>query len=128
MTKVTFSRVIIDDNFASPPWENEAGFWPSRDKSAPGYVPPEQFDEQQAIAEARRDAWNRGDIQGIGVVARATITIPYGRDWVELTIDSLGLWGLYSDDGDEYLMEVYEEEKSGLIAMLETLRSFEVTT
>jgi hypothetical protein len=67
MTKVTISRVIIVDESAPPPWENDEGF---------GHVSPHQFDEQQAIAEARRDAWNNGSLQGIGVVAR------FCGDWI----------------------------------------------
>ena len=40
---------------------------------------------------------------------------------------SPGLWGIESDSGEQYFEEVYREERAILIAMLASLKSFEIT-
>ncbi len=80
--------------------------------------------------EARLAAWRNDEWHFLGIRARATIRIPYGINpdcWITSEVLSPGLWGIESDSGDPYFEEVYREERAVLIAMLASLKSFDIT-
>ena len=118
VVSVEFSRVLQADDTTGHPEEQDAGFWPSKDPDAAGYVLPENFDSEMRKAKARMRRFNRGDWYYCGVVCRATVHVPIGgNSFTVYTIDSAGLWGIESDAGD-YLDEVYREEESNLRSQL----------
>lgn len=124
---VTISRVLLDDDRGDMPDEHVEGFWPSHDPEAAGFVEPANFDDEQAKAEQRMRDFNDGEWRFVGVIARATIKIPYGADFIVSTLDSPGLWGVESDSGDDYLNEAFGDERATLLEMLESLRGFTVS-
>jgi hypothetical protein len=74
--------------------------------------------------EARFNAWRKGDWHFVGVRAKATIKFPYGANsdsWTTAELLSPGLWGVESDSGDQYLREVYQDEREILAGMLDSL-------
>jgi hypothetical protein len=77
----------------------------------------------QTEFEDRRQQYRDGDFYFIGIRASIEIQIPSksGGYWNLQTIQSPGLWGIESDSADDYLSEVFKEEKAVLIEMLETL-------
>ena len=118
---INWMRILKTDDTSDKPDERDEGFWPSRRKSAAGYVDPENFDAEMAKAKARMQAWEDGDWYYVGVIARATIHIPIGGNSFRIMeVESSGLWGIESDAG-EYLNEVYAEEKAELMHQLKTL-------
>jgi hypothetical protein len=79
--------------------------------------------------QARLDAWRDGQWHFLGVRARATIKIPHGINpqcWITSELLSPGLWGIESDSGDAYFRQVFQEEREILIAMLASMRTYEV--
>ena len=79
--------------------------------------------------QARLDAWRNGEWHFVGIRARATIKIPHGINphcWITSELLSPGLWGIESDSGDEYFLQVYQEEREVLIGMLASLRTYQV--
>jgi hypothetical protein len=114
---IKWSMETPHDDTVDRPDERDEGFWPSTDPDSPGYVgknPKRPFADQQADATERMAAWERGDWEFVGVIARADIMLPIGGGSFRLfTIRSAGLWGIESDSPD-YLREVYEEEKDSL--------------
>ena len=63
--------------------------------------------------QARLDAWRNGEWHFVGVRARAIIKIPHGMNpqcWITSGLLSPGLWGIESDSGDEYFLQVYQED------------------
>lgn len=59
----------------------------------------------------RAESFNRGDWQMVGVRAKTTLLIPQPQGgFVTQTITSPGLWGIESDSGRDYFMEVGKEE------------------
>ncbi len=71
----------------------------------PSYLEQEGFEDR--LAE-----YHNGDFVYIGV--RAAVQI---HDWTKgahVTVESAGLWGIESDSGREYLMEVGREELDAL--------------
>ena len=80
--------------------------------------------------ETRMKAWLAGDWHFLGIRARATIKIPHGSNpdcRITSELLSPGLWGIESDSGDEYFQEVYRDERTLLIDMLQSLKTFELT-
>ena len=121
---IRWERVIMPDDRDMRPDTHGEGFWPSRDESAPGYVPPDQFDREQAKAEHRMESFDRGEWEYVGVIARAHISVPIGGgSFTTYRIDSPGLWGIESDAGD-YLDDVFAEEKAQLLDNLAALGKF----
>jgi len=118
-TRIQFERVERPDDYAPPPWESDEGFWPSLDPDAPGYVPPHAYDSEMEKAQARHDAYVRGVWHMVGVIARAVVSVPIGGgSFATYTLESPGLWGVESDSGEEYLNEIFEEEKRALLAAM----------
>lgn len=66
---------------------------------------------------ARMEAYNRGDWQMLGIIAKAEIISPQG---VIQTVRSGGLWGIESDASAEYMAEVETEQLAELRAELES--------
>jgi hypothetical protein len=118
---ITFERVTLPDETAGRPDEMDEGFWPSRDPNAAGYVLPENFDAEQARAQARMKAFDAGEWEYVGVIARAHIAVPIGGgSFTTFQVESAGLWGVESDAG-EYLDSVFKEEKAALVRQLKAL-------
>ncbi len=65
----------------------------------------------------RMEGYNRGDWWMVGIWAEAAVVIHN----VVQTISSGGLWGVESDAGRDYHLEVANEEVASLRAILETL-------
>ena len=85
--------------------------------------------DYRAEDEARLTAWRRDEWHFLGIRARATIKVPYGINpdcWITSELLSPGLWGIESDSGDRYFQEVYREERAILIAMLASLKTFDI--
>lgn len=125
---IKWKRKLIDDDSGDMPDDNNDGFWPSLDPDEAGYIGDDptdvtgekqqaRFEEQQAEAQARYDAF--GDSWNfVGVVAVAHISIPIGGgSFATYTLQSPGLWGVESDAGD-YLETVYEDQKAELLSHL----------
>src|SRR5262245_57773741 len=121
---IQWEQLEAHDDSSDAPDQMQDGFWPSRDENDAGYVPPEKYDEQQALAEARMKGWREGDWHYIGVIARAHITVPIGgSSFTCFTMDSAGLWGIESDAG-EYLKQVFEEKKEELLQNMAKIGAF----
>jgi hypothetical protein len=109
------------DDTSDRPDERDEGFWPSHDKDAAGYVLPENFDEQQRIAEERMRAWENDEWEYIGVVAVARVWIPIGNgSYCFHDFRSAGIWGIESDCKD-YVEEQFAEQKAELSDQLKVL-------
>lgn len=67
----------------------------------------------------RFNAWTRGDWGFIGVRAKATIYLPIGCGaFTVCKMTSPGVWGIESDSGEDFLAEIFEQEKAGLKAAM----------
>ena len=89
-----------------------------------------QDPDYRADDEARLKAWRYGEWHFVGIRAWATIKIPHGSNpdcRITSQLLSPGLWGIESDSGDEYFEEVYRDERTLLIDMLQSLKTFELT-
>lgn len=117
--KIKLSREIVVDecpdlSFLEQEWKEE----------------PES--ERAKILEHQTErlaAFNRGDWHMVGVRCKADILIPHGHNpdcWIMSSMTSPGLWGVESDSGEEYLNEVYQQERAELRGMLESLKSVEI--
>lgn len=118
---VEWEKVVIDDEDAGPPDEKNEGFWPSQDPDDAGYVEPDQFEEQQRIAEERMRRYNADQWCYVGVRAKASIMIVKNGVGFMTEIESAGLWGIESDSELSYFDEVFEEEKETLKDYLKLL-------
>lgn len=103
--KITIARVLLDDPDSDP-----------SDKlfNAPG-------EETEDLA--RQNVFLREEWWYVGVIARATIAVPYGKDFITMTIDSPGLWGVESDSGEDYIAQIFAEERATLVEMLNSLKT-----
>lgn len=103
---VCVATVYVDDS-GDRPDVRDAGFWPSRDESAAGYVLPENFDIEQAKAERVMAAWENDEWFYCGVavtVSRADVQLTGQYDHA--------LWGVecnYPDSDNSYLTSVANE-------------------
>lgn len=80
--------------------------------------------------EARFNAWRKGDWHFVGVRAKATIKFPYGSNpdcWITSELLSPGLWSIESDSGDDFIRQVYDEEREILAGMLASLKTCDFT-
>lgn len=100
--QVTITRELVPDDNADASYLDQVGF-------------------EERLQDARE-----GRFGFVGVRAVAEIRIPFGADWITIKISSPGLWGIEDDSGEEYLAEVFAEERATLIEMLQSLYSFEV--
>lgn len=97
VSKKDFDRQVIPDSSPDPSYLEQDGF-------------------EERLAEYRR-----GEFGYVGVRASVELPIPYGKDAIQQTISSPGLWGIESDSGDEYFGEVFKEESDLLAYMLEEM-------
>lgn len=98
---------IKRDDCGDKPDQRDDGFWPSRDPKAAGYVLPENFDAQQAIAERVMKAWQNDEWFYCGVC----VVIAYQDVQLTGTYDH-ALWGVecnYPDSDNSYLLETANE-------------------
>jgi hypothetical protein len=80
--------------------------------------------------KARLKAWRNNDWYFLKIRAKAAIKISHGTNlecWITSELLSPGLWGIESDSDNEYLQQVYREERQILIAMLASLKTYNVT-
>jgi hypothetical protein len=123
--RIEWSRVVVDDDNQPRPDEAQDGFWPSENPDDAGYVGPmssEEFTKHYERAKARMRAWENDEWNWIGVRARATIHVPIGGgSFTTYHLLSPGLWGVESDSGEEYLNEIFEDEKASLMAHLRSI-------
>jgi len=82
----------------------------------PDEDPDTSYLDQDEFAD-RREAYQRGDFNFVGVRAEAEIVV----DGIVQIITSGGLWGIESDSGDAYIAEVAGEEYADLRRILKTL-------
>lgn len=73
-------------------------------------------DNKRDFARAEKIA--SGDIQFVGIVAKAEILVPLGDHWISQQVRSGGLWGIESDSGEEYFEEVGKEQVAELKEIL----------
>jgi hypothetical protein len=122
---IEWTPVHVTDSDCGRPDDNDEGFWPSLDRTAPGWIgdnPERSYDEQMEAARERMAAFERGDWGYIGVRARAALAIPIGQGCSRLmTVESAGLWGIESDSDSEYLASVFADEQEQLKDELQTL-------
>jgi hypothetical protein len=107
----TCVATIHHDDCGDKPDQRDDGFWPSRDKTAAGYVLPENFDVEQAKAENIMRAWKNDEWFYCGVV------VTVSRADVELARESL--WGVecnYPDSDNSYVTGVAGEVLSEALA------------
>jgi hypothetical protein len=89
-----------------------------------------QDPDYRARDQARLDAWRNDEWHFVGIRAKATIKIPHGSNpdcWITSELLSPGLWGIESHSGDQYFQEVCQDEREILIAMIASLKTFEIT-
>ena len=81
---------------------------------------------EQDEYQDRLKEYKRGMFGFVGVQAVATISVPYGRDWIITHLRSPGIWGVENDSGEDHLNDIFSDEKAVLITMLEALHDFEI--
>lgn len=66
----------------------------------------------------RMAAYRRGDWHFIGIRAKAIVWVSHGvfGYCTNYALESVGLYGIESDSGEEYLQEVFKEECDSLLA------------
>lgn len=121
---IRWEMKFIPEEHSDRPDENDDGFWPSRNPKDAGYIGARskaEFDRQMASAKQRMADWEAGEWFYGGVVAVAHLLIPIGGGSFRImTLESAGLWGIESDSED-YHKDVFEQEKSNLLAELTKL-------
>lgn len=98
---------IYRDDCSDAPDREDEGFWPSKDETAAGYVLPEKFDEQQAMAERVMAAWKNDEWFYVGVA----VVVSYKGIALTGQYEN-ALWRVecnYPDSDNAYLMEVANE-------------------
>lgn len=107
---ITYTATIHRDDDRGRPDERDEGFWPSLDRSAPGWIgdnPPKPFDQQMAECEAVMVRYKAGKMVYCGVIVTAQ------KAHVELLNEyRFALWGVHINwpHGDNsYLLTVANE-------------------
>lgn len=103
----TATATLHYDDCNDSPDERQDGFWPSHDPNDAGYVLPENFDKQQAIAEKVMRAWKNDEWHYFGVA----VTIEkQGIELVDRYEHAVcGIEGNYPDGDNTYFREVANE-------------------
>ena len=88
-------------------------------ETLPDPCPDTSYLEQDGFEERLRQA-NNGDFGFMGVRASCTVLIGIGHKGhvIAQRIDSPGIWGVESDSDPGHVQELYENERSILLAML----------
>lgn len=122
--RIEWEMLTPSDDSTTRPDERDEGFWPSLASGSCGFCDCASESEFEALERAATDrmaAWEAGEWEFVGVIAKATVYIPIGGNSFRImTLQSGGLWGIESDAG-AYLNDVFEEEKVALQAELKTL-------
>jgi hypothetical protein len=88
---IHWEHIQLSDDSVDRPDERDEGFWPSKDPRAAGYVNPEDYEAAHEAALERMRAWEDGEWEYVGNIARALIHVPIGGGSFRLfTIDSAG--------------------------------------
>lgn len=99
----TATATVYRDDCGDKPDQRDDGFWPSKDKSAAGYVLPENFEVEMAKAKRVMKAWQNDEWFYCGV------SVTVARNDVQLTKQyGHALWGVecnYPDSDNAYLTE-----------------------
>lgn len=131
--RISWNCVREHDESADRPDEMQDGFWPSLDPDDAGYIGEAVGDDihdggesrlaaEMEKAQARMAAYEAGDWHYMGLRCRAIIHIPIGHgSFRVLTVESAGLWGIESDCGDDYVRQVFGDERETLLSELRTL-------
>lgn len=100
------ATIYYDDDTTAPD-KRQDGFWPSNDPNDAGYVLPENFAAQQALAEHVMNAWNNDEWHYYGVA------VTVDREAVTLTGKyAHAVWGIegnYPEGDNSYFLEVANE-------------------
>jgi hypothetical protein len=76
----------------------------------------------QAQADERKERYNDGDWQMLGIRATATWLAPMGGASILQTITSGGLWGIESDSDPAYLAQIEDEQIEDVRQIMTALR------
>ncbi len=77
-------------------------------------TPLDWMDETEDVE--RIAAWRNDEFTMIGIRAKVTVYVPIGGgSFSVFEMTSPGLWGIESDSGEDYLTEVFEDERAGLL-------------
>jgi hypothetical protein len=71
---IEYTATIHRDDDSGRPGDNDEGFWPSLDRSAPGWIgdnPPKPYEQQMAECEAVIARWKAGKMVYCGIVLSA---------------------------------------------------------
>jgi hypothetical protein len=109
--KITFVRQEIPDE-----WPDVSHLKDTADNYE-GCTPDEiaKYVEQDS---ARLQAYYDGEWQMIGIRCIARIEVTRNGCTTRYELESAGLWGIESDSGQSYFDEVFEDQKSELVADL----------
>lgn len=106
----TCIATVYRDDSNDRPDERDTGFWPSKDKTAAGYVEPDKFNAEMAKAENVMRAWKDDEWFYCGI----DVTIE--KAGVQLTAQyNHALWGIecnYPGSDNDYLRCVANENLS----------------
>ena len=93
-------------------------------ETLPDPCPDTSYLQQEGFEERLRHAEN-GIFSFIGVRASCTVYIGIGQKGhtIAQRIDSPGIWSVESDSNDSHIQELFENERSILLAMLDAMGS-----
>lgn len=110
-----FEREIIEDEHPDLSWlEADRGRYDDVEDAE---------DRQRYEAEDRRRLEAYGSSWWmIGVRAKVTVWVPIGgNSFTRYELTSAGVWGVESDSGEEYLAEIFDEQKAELVDALKAI-------
>lgn len=82
-----------------------------------------QDEEYREQDQERLDAFRRGEWGLIGVRAEAMCMIVNRGVGTLINLQSTGLWGVASDEGEDYLEEIYKDEVEKLKGLIAAMHS-----
>lgn len=112
---VTFTRQVADDTR-----DADLSYLQQEYKDVVDPVQRQKYMDDDA---ARLAAYNRGDWRMIGIRARATVQVQRPGYTTLYEMESPGLWGVEDDSAEDYLNQVFEDEKSILKHDIEAIMS-----
>ena len=93
-------------------------------ETLPDPCPDTSYLEQEGFEQRLRQAHN-GDFGFMGIRASCTVLIGIGHKGhvIAQRIDSPGIWGVETDSDPDHVQELYENERSILLTMLDAIGS-----
>ena len=88
-------------------------------------IPDHSWLEQEGF-EDRLAAYKRGEFHLVGVQAKVELRVPYGADFICVSLSPPGVWGIESDAGEEYFDEVFKQECDVLADMITAIGKVEL--